>query len=658
MAVAPKSQGAGVSTETSGAALSPLCPAVVDAGDVLILHVFWEGTASAPSPPGDWTLLNPGGTAFLIETTIARQWFYGKIAAGTEDGAAVACGTPAVTTQRGARIYSFSGRLDGSIAALIGGITHTSHANDPQGPTVVTPIAGSLAVMLVAQNDNNAFAAIAGESGGSWAEMVAEYTVALTPGFSLGCQTCIPTSDPGTVSGGSDNTTNDPCGVIGFYIKPTAAQTISPGGIATGEAFGTAKLNLSVSPSAAASAEAFGTTKVNPTVHPSAIASAEAHGTAVLTQSAGSQPITPSAIASAEAFGTAQLNLTIFPAAKTSDETFGTSSVNQQIAPTAIASEEAVGAPSIGLGISASGIASQEAVGSPSLNLEIAASGIASTETFGTSKINLKISPASIASSEAFGTSTVSSGGIVITGIPSEEAFGTPSLNLKIAPAGASSSEAFGTLKANLKIRPSGISSEEAFGTLALPTEGLTVSASGIESAEEFGEPDIESVLPDGYWGVVRTMPDGSVVGDSVNYPIEGVRTAPQVIHRTAPSWRLRGERLVIHYWRMRRKHTPLSVRLLFEDGSPLNLVDAQAAWFILHDYDGSLVLQAPCQILNRAEARVLYRPKRDDIPARVRTRGEREVTGKYLAGHFRVDWADETFLEWPLNWRFDVEIR
>ncbi len=222
MAVAPKGQGAGVSTETSGAALSPQCPATVDAGDVLILHVYWEGTTSAPSPPGDWVLLNPGGAAFVIQSTIGRQWFYGKIAAGTEDGAAIACGAPAVTTQRGARIYSYSGRVSGAIADLIGGITHTSHATDPQGPSVTTPIAGALAVALVAQNDNNTIGAFTGQSGGTWNETVAEYVAALTPGLMLQAQHCTPTSDPGTVSGGTFNTANDPVGVIGFYIRPSA----------------------------------------------------------------------------------------------------------------------------------------------------------------------------------------------------------------------------------------------------------------------------------------------------------------------------------------------------------------------------------------------------------------------------------------------------
>jgi hypothetical protein len=226
MAITYKSQGAGVSTETSGAALSPLCPATVDAGDILIAHVFWEGTATAPSTPSGW---EPLSGPHLIETTIARHWVFGKIAAGTEDGAAVAFGSPAVTTQRAARIYSFAGRVGGTITELVTGFVHQSNANDPTFPSVTTTLAGALAVALVAQNDNNTLASATGESGGNWTEATAEYTVALNPGFSLGIQTATPTGDPGTISGGTDNTTNDPVGVIGFQIKQSNNQNVDAG---------------------------------------------------------------------------------------------------------------------------------------------------------------------------------------------------------------------------------------------------------------------------------------------------------------------------------------------------------------------------------------------------------------------------------------------
>ena len=196
MAITYNSQGAGASTETSGAALSPLCPAVVAAGDILIAHVYFEGTATTPSTPGTWTLLDGPR---VVESTIARTWVFGKIADGSEDGVAVAFGTPAVTTMRAARVYSFAGRVSGAITDLVTGFAFLSHATDPQMPSVTTTVANSLAVALVSQNDNNALGNATGESGGDWAEAVAEYSVALTPGFVLQIQTAEMAS-PGTIS--------------------------------------------------------------------------------------------------------------------------------------------------------------------------------------------------------------------------------------------------------------------------------------------------------------------------------------------------------------------------------------------------------------------------------------------------------------------------
>lgn len=219
MAIAYKSQGAGVATETTGAALSPLCPATVDAGDVLIAHVYAEGVVDAPNTPGGWTLLSG---PHVIQTTVARHWVFGRIADGSEDGAAVAFGSWVSVNQRGARVYSFSGRVSGTITEIVNGFAATSHATDPQMPTVTTTIIGALAVALVGQNDNNAQASPTGETGGDWVEAVAEFLAALTPGIAMGIHTATPTANPGTITGGAIATGNDPVGVIGFQIMPEA----------------------------------------------------------------------------------------------------------------------------------------------------------------------------------------------------------------------------------------------------------------------------------------------------------------------------------------------------------------------------------------------------------------------------------------------------
>ena len=223
MAITYKSAGAGVATESSSAALSPACPAIVAAGDILILQTAWEGTTSAPTDPDGWTLL--GSSPYDVgSTVVARHWVYGKIADGTEDGAAVALGSPAVTTQRAARIFSFAGRDAGTITELVPSVSFSNlvGTTDPTGPTVTTTIAGALACALVYQNDNNTLETFASASD-TWTERgtVGGYIFALAPGGVLDLLTATPAADPGTVSGGAMTVTNDPWGVIGFEIRPS-----------------------------------------------------------------------------------------------------------------------------------------------------------------------------------------------------------------------------------------------------------------------------------------------------------------------------------------------------------------------------------------------------------------------------------------------------
>jgi hypothetical protein len=227
VAIAYSSAGTGVSTESSGGALSPTCPATVTAGDILILQAAYEGTTTAPVDPNGWTPLF-SAQSVGVASVVARHWVYGKIADGSEDGAAVALGTPAVTTQRAARIYSFSGRVSGSITDLVpvASFTNTPGDTDPTGPTVVTTIAGSLACALVYQHDNNTLETFASASD-TWTERgtAGGYIFALAPGGVLDLLTATPAADPGTVSGGAMTVTNDPWSVIGFEIRPSVPVT-------------------------------------------------------------------------------------------------------------------------------------------------------------------------------------------------------------------------------------------------------------------------------------------------------------------------------------------------------------------------------------------------------------------------------------------------
>lgn len=221
MAIAFKSSGAGAGTETSGATLNLACPATVDANDILIAHLLFTGTVTAPTTPSGWTLLY--GPANVGTTATARHWCYGRLADGTEDGSNVNFGNPAVTTGRAGRIYSFSGYVSGALSDVVPAASFSDipHATDPQGPTVTTTIAGARAIALCAQDDNNTPPAITGMSGGTWVEN-AEYVNATwgPQGIMISLNSCIPTSDPGTVSGGAQVATNDESGTIGFEIRP------------------------------------------------------------------------------------------------------------------------------------------------------------------------------------------------------------------------------------------------------------------------------------------------------------------------------------------------------------------------------------------------------------------------------------------------------
>lgn len=224
MAIAYKSAGAGGGTETSGAQLALACPAVVAANDILIGHVTHEGLTTAPTDPAGWTLLY-GPANLGTGTAVGRSWAYGKLADGTEDGATINFGTAGGTAGRYGRIYSFDGYVSGTLAQLVRAASFSDIPTEGTIPlpTVTTTVTGAMAVALLVQDDNNAFAAAGAVTGGTWAEPVAEFvsTSLGVQGCVVGIQTSIPTTDPGTITGGTANATADEGSSIGFEIRPS-----------------------------------------------------------------------------------------------------------------------------------------------------------------------------------------------------------------------------------------------------------------------------------------------------------------------------------------------------------------------------------------------------------------------------------------------------
>lgn len=180
------------------------------------------------------------------------------------------------------------------------------------------------------------------------------------------------------------------------WIGPVggAAATLSPTGIASTEAFGSAALSSDVAPPG--------------------IASGETHGAAALTLT-----ITPGGIGSDEAFGTPALSMagTISPSGIPTGEAHGTPTItaNAIIAPTGTASSETFGTPLLAVTVTPAGIGSGEAHGQPAISLGIATGGIPSAEAHGTTVLGQTITVAGIASAEALGIPALTFGGPHVT---------------------------------------------------------------------------------------------------------------------------------------------------------------------------------------------------------------------------------------------------
>lgn len=228
MAIAYKSAGAGAATETNGVALAPACPASVAANDILIAHIVVLDNSTSPTKPGDWTLLF-GPTGLGTGTPTGRSWVYGKLAAGTEDGSTVSFGLSSGTVGRLGRIYSFDGYVYGAITDVVPAASYSedSTETDPVIQSVTTTAPGAKAVSLIAQDDNNSHSALGAVTGGTWAEPVADYvdTAVGAQGAALQLQVGTPTSDPGTIAGGTVAGNDDEGCTHNFEIRPSPPTT-------------------------------------------------------------------------------------------------------------------------------------------------------------------------------------------------------------------------------------------------------------------------------------------------------------------------------------------------------------------------------------------------------------------------------------------------
>lgn len=323
------------------------------------------------------------------------------------------------------KIDTLNSNFENDRAGAFGLWQSTSSSNQYNSSIAIEDAAG----ITNCQSDNdNSFPYLPDDDGGTTTALIGTITQFTSLGFEVSYSTVDSVQ----------------CYFSILAIKPVT-QTLSPGGIASLEAFGTASLtagNVNVSPSGIASAETWGTAALSTEIDVlvSAIGSLEAWGTPALEADIN---VSPSGIASLEAWGTPSLAAEV------------------DILVSAIASLEAWGTPTLtagGLVLQPSGIASAEAWGTPSLSpgaVSILVSGIASGEAWGTPELQV-------------------AGSIVVTGIASGEAWGTPALSPGVAT-----------------ILVSGIASGEAWGTAALSEDGgaLEIIVQGIASGEDWGVP-------------------------------------------------------------------------------------------------------------------------------------------------------------------------
>ena len=297
-------------------------------------------------------------------------------------------------------------------------------------------------------------------------------------------------------------------GTADVQIEGAASQNIVLTGIPSAQAFGAHTVlpgGVTILPSGIASAQQIGAHSflATNTILPSGIVSLEADGAHIVIP--GTATILPSGIASLQQIGSHTLipgGVNVLPSGIQSVETIGSHALaaTNTISPAGIASSQAIGAHSLVATslILPSGISTLEAIGTHVLvaTNTISPSGIVSVETIGSHTIipTATILPGGIASLEVFGSHQfISLGGpqtILVPGTPSAEAIGAHLVlasNL-VLPAGIGSSETFGIpiLSALATISPSGIPTKEQFGAhLVIATS--TVFPGGIPSAEAIG---------------------------------------------------------------------------------------------------------------------------------------------------------------------------
>lgn len=470
------------------------------ANDILVLTVqFWgpntAGDAASIPIPAGWSVLN----LQLGQPTASPRdgWFaifWKRAASSSEANPTLARGASWDTgtdTLFAARAYTIRGCITSGNpwdAANVAGAYTTANQNTP----ALTGIAGNehLSIHFEMVMDNVALGSLAGWTQGTVASS------ATATGARM--NTLRKQSDNADEAAGASGATAPAHGGYAFYSVSfvPAVVSVSPGGVASAEALGTAQLNQNVTPAGVASGEAIGAASLALNLSAlGAVASAEAGGTPSL----GLSLAALGQIATAEALGAAVLA----PGAVA-------------VSPSGIGSSESVPAPLLTTftQIAVSGIASAENVPVPVLAAlgTIAPSGVASAEAVPSPVLTslAQVLPGAIGSLEAVGSPNVIA---VVTpaGVGSAEALGSPALAETVAPSGIASAAALGqptVLPGSVTLVPVAVGSGEALGAPVVLPGPVTVTPVAILSDEVFGVPAVVVV--------VAGFPGSAVAGDAL----------------------------------------------------------------------------------------------------------------------------------------------
>lgn len=178
--------------------LTPSYPVTgVQEGDIFFCHAAVRNLTTVFKTPTGWTLV--GGQPDT--NNAGNSWLFYKVATGSESGNLTLTTIADATDVKLARIYRFRGAA-GSLLFGANTLNNGSGSTTLSAPTVVGTQDLGLAICFTYEADNNSFADFSGETGGDWAQPVAQFATSLGSDSILAIHTAT-MATAGTISGGS-----------------------------------------------------------------------------------------------------------------------------------------------------------------------------------------------------------------------------------------------------------------------------------------------------------------------------------------------------------------------------------------------------------------------------------------------------------------------